>query len=108
MHILLRAWTSQLFENYDLLLTPTLPTEAFLAEGPIPTELDGERFNAIAFTYPFNFTGHPAASVRAGFSDTGLPCGLQIVGPRFRDDIVLRASHDYENLRPWSDVWPDL
>ena len=102
------VWTNQLFGNYDLLITPTLPTEAFLAEGPIPTELDGERFNAIAFTYPFNFTGHPAASVRAGFSDAGLPCGLQIVGRRFRDDIVLRASHDYEKLRPWSQDWPAL
>jgi Asp-tRNA(Asn)/Glu-tRNA(Gln) amidotransferase A subunit family amidase len=102
------AWTNRLFQNYDLLLTPTLPTEAFLAEGPIPSELDGERFNAVAFTYPFNFTGHPAASVRAGFTDAGLPCGLQIVGRRFRDDIVLRASHDYEKLRPWSQDWPQL
>ena len=85
-----------------------MPTDAFLAEGPIPTELDGERFNAIAFTYPFNFTGHPAASVRAGFSDAGLPCGLQIVGRRFCEEIVLKASHDYERLRPWKNEWPDV
>ncbi|MEE9277932.1 MAG: amidase, partial [Dehalococcoidia bacterium] len=102
----LTDWTSRLFQQYDLLLTPTLPTEAFNAEGPIPTELDGEPFVAVAFTYPFNFTGHPAASVRAGFTDNGLPCGLQIVAPRFREDVVLQASAAYEEARPWRDRWP--
>ena len=101
-------WTRGLFERYDLLLTPTLPTEAFSAEGPIPMELDGEPFSPIAFTYPFNFTGHPAASLRAGMTDNGLPCGLQIVGPRFRDDLVLQASRAYERARPWADRWPEL
>lgn len=100
-------WTARLFANYDLLLTPTLPTEAFAAAGPVPRELYGERFVPIAMTYPFNFTGHPAASVPAGLTDAGLPCGLQIVGPRFRDDRVLQASLAYEHLRPW-DNWPRL
>ncbi len=104
----LSNWTWRLFERYDLLLTPTLPTEAFAAEGPLPMELDGERFSPIAFTYPFNFTGHPAASVRAGLTDAGLPCGLQIVGPRHRDDVVLQASRMYEDIRPWVGVWPQL
>ena len=101
------AWTAQLFGDYDLLLTPTLPTEAFAAAGPIPRTLYGEKFAAIALTYPFNFSGHPAASVPAGLTDAGLPCGLQIVGPRFRDDLVLRASLAYEEARPW-DRWPRL
>ena len=101
------AWTAQLFGDYDLLLTPTLPTEAFDAAGPIPRTLYGEKFAAIALTYPFNFSGHPAASVPAGLTDAGLPCGLQIVGPRFRDDLVLRASLAYEGARPW-DRWPRL
>ena len=95
------AWTARLFERYDLLLTPTLPTEAFAPAGPIPREIEGEQANAIAFTYPFNFTGHPAASVPAGLTDAGLPCGLQIVAPRHRDDLVLRASHAYEQARPF-------
>ena len=95
------AWTARLFERYDLLLTPTLPTEAFAPAGPIPREIEGERANAIAFTYPFNFTGHPAASVPAGLTDAGLPCGLQIVAPRHRDDLVLRASRAYEQARPF-------
>ena len=104
----LMQWTADLFERYDLLLTPTLPTEAFGAAGPIPMELEVEPFQPVAFTYPFNFTGHPAASVRAGFTDGGLPCGLQIVGPRHRDDLVLQASYAYEQARPWNDRWPAL
>ena len=60
----------------------------------------------MAFTYPFNLSGHPAATVRAGFTDNGLPVGLQIVARRHRDDLVLQASHAYEQERPWNDVWP--
>ena len=100
-------WTAQIFAEYDLLLTPTLPTEAFAAAGPLPRTLYGEKFSPIALTYPFNFSGHPAASVRAGLTDAGLPAGLQIVGPRFRDDLVLQASAAYEEARPW-DLWPEI
>jgi aspartyl-tRNA(Asn)/glutamyl-tRNA(Gln) amidotransferase subunit A len=100
----------RLFDRYDLLLTPTLPTEAFDARGRMPPEIDGEPvFNPmafIAFTYPFNLSGHPAATVRAGFTDAGLPAGLQIVGPRHREDLVLQASYAYEQERPWNDLWP--
>ena len=60
----------------------------------------------VAFTYPFNMSGHPACSVRAGFSDNDLPVGLQIVGGRHRDDLVLQAAYAYEQARPWNDVWP--
>jgi Asp-tRNA(Asn)/Glu-tRNA(Gln) amidotransferase A subunit family amidase len=99
-----------LFERCDLLLTPTLPTEAFDARGKMPPEIDGEPLRSplavIAFTYPFNLSGHPAATVRAGFTDAGLPAGLQIVGPRHREDLVLQASHAYERERPWNDRWP--
>ncbi len=101
-------WTAGLFERYDLLATPTLPTEAFAAEGPIPTELDGQPFNAIAFTYPFNFTGHPAVSLPAGWTDRGLPCGLQLVAPRFREELLLRVSREYEQARPWAHRLPPL
>jgi aspartyl-tRNA(Asn)/glutamyl-tRNA(Gln) amidotransferase subunit A len=62
----------------------------------------------IPFTYPFNFTGHPAATVRAGFTDAGLPVGLQIVGPRLREDLVLQAAYAYEQARPWAHHWPTL
>jgi aspartyl-tRNA(Asn)/glutamyl-tRNA(Gln) amidotransferase subunit A len=104
----LNEWLGRLFSTYDLLLTPTMPLEPFAAEGPIPTEVEGWPLGGwvIAFTAPFNFSGHPAATVRAGFTDSGLPAGLQIVGERHRDELVLRASRSYERARPWNDRWP--
>jgi aspartyl-tRNA(Asn)/glutamyl-tRNA(Gln) amidotransferase subunit A len=109
---LLHERLAGIFARYALLLTPTMPTEAFGAAGPFPTTINGrpltEALGAVAFTYPFNFSGHPAATVRAGFTDAGLPAGLQIVGPRFRDDLVLQASYAYEQARPWNDRWPEL
>jgi aspartyl-tRNA(Asn)/glutamyl-tRNA(Gln) amidotransferase subunit A len=97
------------FEEFDLLLTPTMPTEAFAAGGPPPSEIDGQPIpllGAVAFTYPFNLSGHPAASVPAGLTANGLPAGLQIVGPRHRDDLVLQAARAYEKIRPWNHRWP--
>jgi len=102
---------SGFFESHDLLLTPTMPTEAFVAEGPPPSEIEGEPIpllGAVAFTYPFNLSGHPATSLRVGFTSSGLPAGLQIVGPRFREDRVLQAALAYERLHPWEAQWPDL
>jgi len=99
------------FTEFDLLATPTMPTEAFAAKGPPPAEVDGHPINlldAVAFTYPFNLSGHPAATVRAGLSAKGLPAGLQIIGPRYRDDLVLQAAYAYEQMRPWNDEWPSL
>src|SRR5262249_62305233 len=77
-----------IFERYDLLLTPTMPTTAFAANGPMPAVIDGEplasAMHALAFTYPFNLTGHPAATVRAGLSPGGLPLGVRPVAERGR------------------------
>jgi aspartyl-tRNA(Asn)/glutamyl-tRNA(Gln) amidotransferase subunit A len=61
-----------------------------------------------SFTIPFNLSWHPAATVRAGFSRAGLPAGLQIVGPRHRDDLVLQAAWTYEQARPWAGDWPHI
>ncbi len=99
----------RIFEDYDLLITPTMPTDAFNAEGPPPSEIDGSPIDilgAVAFTYPFNLSGNPAVSVPVGFSDKGLPVGLQIVGPRYRDDLVLQAARAFEKARPWQDNRP--
>jgi len=99
------------FDRFDLLLTPTMPTEAFAAKGPPPGEIHGHPIPlllAVAFTYPFNISGHPAATVRTGLTGTGLPAGLQIIGPRHRDDLVLQAAYAYELARPWNDRWPDI
>lgn len=106
------AWLSGIFSRFDLLLTPTLPTAAFSATGPPPTVIDGRPINdpmhALVFTYPFNFSGHPAASVRAGMTRDGLPCGLQIIAERYRDDLVMQAAYAYEQARPWNAHWPDI
>ena len=102
---------SEFFTKFDLLLTPTMPTEAFAAKGPPPAEIDGHPISlldTVAFTYPFNLSGHPAATVRAGLTANGLPAGLQIIGPKYRDDLVLQAAYAYEQARPWNDEWPDL
>ncbi|MCJ7685671.1 MAG: amidase family protein, partial [Desulfobacteraceae bacterium] len=98
------------FERFDLLLTPTMPTEAFAAKGPPPAEIDGHSIpllGAVAFTYSFNLSGHPAATVRAGLTESGLPAGLQLIGPRYRDDLVLQAAYAYEQSCPWNE-WPDV
>jgi aspartyl-tRNA(Asn)/glutamyl-tRNA(Gln) amidotransferase subunit A len=105
-------WAQRIFERFDLLLTPTVATEAFGASGPPPREIDGHPLTspleALVFTYPFNLSGHPAASVRAGMTDNGLPCGLQIVADRHRDDLVLQAAYAYEQARPWNRNWPSI
>lgn len=99
------------FQKFDLLLTPTMPSEPFAAEGPPPDIIGGQPIpllGAVAFTYPFNLSGHPAASVPAGFTENGLPVRLQIVGACHADDLVLQAARAYEKMRPWNDQWPVL
>jgi aspartyl-tRNA(Asn)/glutamyl-tRNA(Gln) amidotransferase subunit A len=93
------------FEKYDLLLTPTIACPPFAVGLDNPTEIAGTPvppYGWIPYTYPFNMTGQPAASVPAGFTRDGLPVGLQIVGRRFDDVSVLRASAVFERARPWS------
>ena len=99
------------FEKYDLLLTPTIACPPFPVGLDNPTEIAGRPVAAYAwipFTYPFNMTGQPAASVPAGFTATGLPVGLQIVGRRFADAAVLKASAAFERLRPWAQHRPPV
>ena len=104
------AWLNGIFERYDLLLTPTMPYEAMPAEGPFPHEIEGVSLggNVVPFTMQANFAGTCAANVRAGLTDAGLPAGLQIMGQRHADALVLQASYAYEQARPWNDRWPDL
>jgi aspartyl-tRNA(Asn)/glutamyl-tRNA(Gln) amidotransferase subunit A len=101
---------AEFFGKYDLLLTPTLPFDAIDARGGWPPEVDGKPLahplHIVPFTPPFNISGHPAISVRSGFSDNDLPIGLQIVGGRHRDDLVLQAAYAFEQARPWNDRWP--
>jgi aspartyl-tRNA(Asn)/glutamyl-tRNA(Gln) amidotransferase subunit A len=102
-HHLNRRMTA-FFEEYDLLLTPTTATTAFGVESGPPTVIAGQEVGPAAFlpfTYPFNFTGHPAASVPAGFAPDGLPVGLQIVAPRFAEKLLLAVSATYEAANPF-------
>jgi amidase len=102
---------ASLFQDYNLLLTPATPTTAFDVRGRLPKEIAGveveDPLEVTPFTYPFNMSGHPAASVPAGLAG-GLPVGLQVVGPRHRDDLVLQLCRAYEKVRPWLSLWPDL
>lgn len=84
----------QFHERYDLLVTPTLPITAFEAGVEVPKGSGHRRWTGwTPFTYPFNLTQQPAATVPVGNDGDGLPVGLQIVGARHRDDLVLRAAH---------------
>ncbi|MFX0082051.1 MAG: amidase [Candidatus Hodarchaeota archaeon] len=106
---------SRFFMEYDLLVTPTIPCPAFK-----PGWLDtGTTFPTIGkktlsimtwmtFTYPFNMAGLPAASIPSGWTKSGLPIGMQIVGKRYNDKTVLQASNAFEEIAPWQDKRPKL
>lgn len=103
------AKAQKIFETYDFLLTPTVAVPAFSAGKMAPDLVAGKRLSPIgwmAFTYPFNLTGQPAASVPCGFTKYGLPIGLQIVGRRHDDVGVLRLAAAFERLRPWAETKP--
>ena len=105
----LNDWCAELFERFDLLVTPTLPYDPPPAKGPFPQETEGRRqlaWGVASFTIPFNLSWHPAGTVRAGLSRAGLPIGMQIVAPRHRDDLVLQAALAFERERPWHPNWP--
>jgi len=87
--------------THDLLVTPTLPIPAFAAGREVPAGWPHRRWQTwTPFTYPFNLTQQPAATVPCGFTPNGLPVGLQIVGPRHADALVLRAAQAYEQAHP--------
>ncbi len=100
----------QFMEGYDLLVTPTLPIPAFAAGqlSPVDIEQTGKWVNWTPFSYPFNLTQQPAASVPCGFTKSGLPAGLHLVGRMFDDRTVLRAAHAYECATDWLSRRPSL
>ena len=99
-------------ERYELLLTPTMPLPAFAAGLDKPDRIGEQVLDAglswTPFTYPFNLTGQPAATVPCGFTGDGLPVGLQIVGRRHADSTVLAAAAAFEAAHPWAHHRPPL
>ena len=98
-------------QRYDLLLTPTLAVPPFPLNMQGPEMIDGRMVRSdhwLSFCFPFNFTGQPAASVPAGFTASGLPIGLQIVGRHLDDGLVLAASAAFERIQPWNHLYPAL
>jgi aspartyl-tRNA(Asn)/glutamyl-tRNA(Gln) amidotransferase subunit A len=95
-------------QTYDLLVLPTEPIVAFAAGTEVPDGSSQPRWTSwTPFTYPFNMTHQPAATVPCGFSEAGLPIGVQVVGPRHADDLVLAACAAIEAALPWHDRWPN-
>lgn len=100
------------FRRHDLLVTPTTPTAAYMLDQMYPPEIDGEpvasAIDAMLVTYAITMAGLPAISVPAGFTAAGLPVGMQIVGGRHAEALVLRAAAAFEELAPWADRRPPV
>ncbi|MDF3063015.1 MAG: amidase [Microvirga sp.] len=91
---------------FDFVLSPVAPVPAFPAELASPLHDPARPFEHIAFTVPFNMSEQPAASVNAGYTQAGLPIGLQIVGRRFDDIGVMRMARAFEEMRAPQRPWP--
>ncbi len=109
----LRRQMENLFDDYDLFLTPTMAVPAFPIEAR-PAIIGGKEVDPfwgyLPFTFPINMTGQTAASLPCGFSDdpasAGMPIGLHLVGPRGAEANVLQACAAFERARPWADKRP--
>lgn len=104
--------TRKFFDRFDVLLTPTSPVPPFAVGRNAPEDASGAGGKSLYFlnwlllTYPWNLTGQPAASVPCGFTPDGLPVGMQIIGRRFADAVVIRAAAAYEQAQPWTSKQP--
>ncbi|WP_029003293.1 amidase [Azorhizobium doebereinerae] len=104
----MRQACAELFHGIDYLLTPTNNVSAFPADWASPVNDPSRPFEHICFTVPYNMSEQPAISINCGFTQAGMPIGLQIVGPRFADLDVLRIAHLYEGWRGPITTWPKL
>lgn len=115
LQALSRRFVSQFGSDFDLLLTPTMSIEpppigwlfADVAENP-----DSATMNALpmaAFTALFNVTGQPALSLPVHTSEeSGLPIGVQLAAPTWREDLLIQVGSQIEAALPWADRWPEL
>jgi aspartyl-tRNA(Asn)/glutamyl-tRNA(Gln) amidotransferase subunit A len=96
-----------LHTDYDLLVTPQLASTAFAVNHEVPPDSEMKRWwQWSPFTYAFNLSQQPAATVPCGFASNGLPVAMQLVGAKFADALVLRAGRAYERAHPF--VMPKL
>lgn len=103
----MRKTCGALFSTVDAVLSPTNPVISYPADWASPTNDPQRPFEHIAFTVPWNMSEQPAASINCGFSKSGMPIGLQIIGPRFGDLAVLKLSALFERWTGAIAVWPD-
>ncbi|MFA7415481.1 MAG: amidase [Rhizobium sp.] len=103
----MRKACGRLFTTVDAVLTPTNPIVSYPAEWASPTNDPEQPFEHIAFTVPWNMSEQPAASINCAFSKSGMPIGLQIVGPRFDDMRVLKLARLCEVWTGGIRIWPE-
>ena len=107
----LKARFADLYESYDLIMSPTVSTTAFPVGEP-PKTIGGREvhwfWGYLPYTFPINLIGHPAASVPCGFSSERLPIGLHVIGRRGDEATVIAASAAFEQARPWIDYKPPV
>ncbi len=94
-----RQKLDRLFETIEVLLVPATPHPASLIDDADPLALS--KGNLTRFTRMFNLTGHPALVLPGGFTSDALPIGLQLVGARWREEVVLQVARAYEQATPW-------
>ncbi|MVA77890.1 amidase [Agrobacterium vitis] len=102
----MRKTCGALFTRVDAVLSPVNPVVSYPADWASPTNDPQKPFEHIGFTVPWNMSEQPAASINCGFSNSGMPIGLQIVGPRFADLTVLKLSKLFESWTGRISTWP--
>lgn len=104
----LRSACAEVFTQVDAIISPVNPNISYPADWASPTNDPTKPFEHIAFTMPWNMGEQPAASINCGFSKSGMPIGLQIVAPRFKDLRVISLAKAYEEWRGFINNWPKL
>jgi aspartyl-tRNA(Asn)/glutamyl-tRNA(Gln) amidotransferase subunit A len=104
--IRMRELGMRAFQGFDFIISPTAPIPAYGAEQAMPTDDPTRPFEHIGFTVAANMTEQPAASINCGYTSSGLPIGMQIVGDRFDDLGVLQFSREFERIRGPQRPWP--
>jgi aspartyl-tRNA(Asn)/glutamyl-tRNA(Gln) amidotransferase subunit A len=100
---------AEVFEDVDVIFTPTTGTTAFGAEGRMPMTIDGRDLRNpmhSLFTFPFNISGHPSFSVPCGLDGAGMPIGLQMTARRHEDHLLFQLAAAFEQIRPWPKLAP--